>query len=85
MVNKRKPTPKRALFGADDLKRYTVSKGKESEKSSPLHRRIDFEMDGYHTKPTGGASNTKHGSQRKDYPHKQSDYPFLKHTETKGK
>lgn len=77
MTRKRvvKPTPKRALHGADDLMRYTVSKGKESEKSSPLYRSQTFEMDGYHSKPNGGASPTKHGSKRKDF-------LFLKHDTT---
>ena len=65
-------SPKKDMGGT--LMRYTVSKGKDGQ----LDRSQEFKEDGYHDKPTGGASPTKHGSKRKDF-------PFLPHSTTKGK
>ena len=70
----RKSKPKKSLDG--DLVRTVISPGK-GEDNYPLGRSVDFQSEGYHSKPTGGPSNTKHGSKRKDF-------PFFKHT-TKGK
>lgn len=67
----KKAQPKKSLGG--DLVRRTFT----PPTKAPYNQSMDFEMEGHHSKPTGGASNTKYGAKR-------GDAKFFKHT-TKGK
>lgn len=67
-----KSKPKKSLDGTQLRTIISPGSGKDNY---PLGRSQEFEAEGYHSKPTGGASDTKYGSKRKDF-------KFFKHKTT---